>query len=565
MNPSKIKYITLPVRFLLILFILMTNTIVNAQQLCTEYTPKYEIRAVWLTTLGRLDWPSRPTNFDVSAINKQKEELISILDKLKAANINTILLQTRIRATVIYPSAIEPWDECFTGTYGRNPGYDPLAFAIEECHKRGMELHAWIVVMPVGSWNSYGCRVLRKKNSKILMHKDGQGYMNPASPFVASYIASICKEITTNYDVDGIHLDYIRYPEAYRYSSNRHSEKITAIVSAVRKAINTVKPWVKLSCAAIGKYSDLPRKSSNGWSAINTGRQDAQEWLRNGLIDQIYPMIYFRNDDFTPFALDWAENLYGKSMAGGLAAYMLSDHNNNWTLSEIEHQMYLLRHINAGFAFFRTKYLIENIKGLYTFTTTFCPYPALVPPIKNKNNQPPSPTNLNVVYYDNYIGIEWNRPACIPQGGLTFNVYASDNNTINIDDPRNLISNNLRNNYLTIKTMQRLNFAVTSIDRFGNESKPVIFHNITSADIKNKHLFANDGNKLSLPKERQNITHGYVAFKSLSGMIKSTSKINENGQIDISKLEPGCYSIHSINKDGQSHRLGFTIVRHKNK
>lgn len=562
MNLSKIKYITLPVRFLLILFILMTNTIVNAQQLGTEYTPKYEIRAVWLTTLGRLDWPSRPTNFDISAVNKQKKELISILDKLKAVNINTVLLQTRIRATVIYPSAIEPWDECFTGTYGRSPGYDPLAFAIDECHKRGMELHAWVVVMPVGNWNSYGCRALRKKNSKILMHKDGQGYMNPANPSVASYIASICKEITTNYDIDGIHLDYIRYPEAYRNSVNRYNERITAIVRSVRTAINSVKPWVKLSCAAIGKYSDLPRKSSNGWSAINTGRQDAQEWLHNGLIDQIYPMIYFRNNDFMPFALDWSENIYNGAMAGGLAAYMLSGHKNNWSLLEIERQMNVLRYVNSGFAFFRTRYLINNVKGLYSFTESFCPYPALVPPTKRGyNDKVPPPTDLKVKYLNDYIGLTWSLPVYQPDGGLTFNVYASADSHIDIKDPRNLIINNLRDNYITINRNSKLNFAVTSVDRYGNESKPVIFYNNTSVAIKNKYLLSNDGYKLLIPKDLQKTANGYVAFKSLAGMIVGIGKYEKNGEIDVRKLNPGCYSIHSISKDGNAHRIGFTIIK----
>lgn len=562
MNLSKIKYITLLVRFLLVLLILMTNTIVDAQQLDTEYTPKYEIRAVWLTTLGRLDWPSRPTNFDVSAINKQKEELISILDKLKAANINTILLQTRIRATVIYPSTIEPWDECFTGTYGRSPGYDPLAFAIDECHKRGMELHAWVVVMPIGNWNSYGCRALRKKNSKLLMHKDGQGYMNPASQFVASYIASICKEITTNYDVDGIHLDYIRYPEAYRNSTNRYAERITAIVQSVRTAINSVKPWVKLSCAAIGKYSDLPRKSSNGWSAINTGRQDAQEWLRSGLIDQIYPMIYFRNNDFIPFALDWSENIYNGAMAGGLAAYMLSGNKNNWSLLEIERQMNVLRYVNSGFAFFRTKYLINNVKGLYSFTESFCPYPALVPPIKRGNNDKvPSPTDLKVTYLNDYIGLTWSLPKHQPDGGLTFNVYASADTPVDIKDSRNLIVNNLRDNYLTINRNSKLNFAVTSVDRYGNESQPVIFNNNTSIIVKNKYLLPNDGYKLLIPKDLQKSANGYVAFKSLAGMIVGIGKYEKDGEIDVRKLNPGCYSIHSISKDGNAHRIGFTIIK----
>jgi len=109
--------------------------------------PKYEVRAVWLTTLMGLDWPKTKATSAVQR-EKQKQELCKILDQLRAAKINTVLLQTRIRGSVIYPSKIEPWDVCLTGQFDKDPGYDPLAFAIEETHRRGMELHAWVVTVP---------------------------------------------------------------------------------------------------------------------------------------------------------------------------------------------------------------------------------------------------------------------------------------------------------------------------------------------------------------------------------------------------------------------------------
>ena len=112
-------------------------------------TPKREVRAMWLTTIGGLDWP-RTYATNASTIERQKEELRNILDDYQRAGINTVLLQTRVRATTIYPSRYEPWDGCVSGQPGRSPGYDPLAFAIDECHRRGMELHAWVVTIPIG-------------------------------------------------------------------------------------------------------------------------------------------------------------------------------------------------------------------------------------------------------------------------------------------------------------------------------------------------------------------------------------------------------------------------------
>ena len=115
----------------------------------TPAPPHHEVRAVWLTTIGGLDWPSRPATTEAGA-ERQRQELCRQLDALQRAGFNTVLFQTRIRATTAYPSAIEPWDEAFSGRPGVAPPYDPLAFAIAEAHRRGMELHAWVVAYPAG-------------------------------------------------------------------------------------------------------------------------------------------------------------------------------------------------------------------------------------------------------------------------------------------------------------------------------------------------------------------------------------------------------------------------------
>ena len=226
----------------------------NNESLFSAQIPKYEVRAVWLTTLGGLDWPRQRAG-NRTLEQQQKKELTDILDKLKAANINTVLFQTRIRGTVIYPSAIEPWDECITGTYGKRPEYDPLAFAIEECHKRGMEIQAWVVAIPAGRWNSFGCRALRRKHPGLIYPEVWDGVRSQRN----------------NHRTQGrSHADAVKLEQQIR--------NITSIVRSVHNAVKGTKPWVKLSCATIGKYSDLKRSYSNGWNALVKGRQDAQEW-----------------------------------------------------------------------------------------------------------------------------------------------------------------------------------------------------------------------------------------------------------------------------------------------
>ena len=109
--------------------------------------PKHEVRGVWETTLGGLDWPATKAT-TAAGRKKQQEELCTLLDELKASGINTVFLQTRVRGTVIYPSSMEPWDASLTGVTGKDPGYDPLAFAIDQCHQRQMQLHACVVSIP---------------------------------------------------------------------------------------------------------------------------------------------------------------------------------------------------------------------------------------------------------------------------------------------------------------------------------------------------------------------------------------------------------------------------------
>ena len=109
--------------------------------------PKHEVRAVWLTTIGGIDWPHSYAQTSTS-IEKQKNELRRILGQLQSAGMNTGRLQARVRGTVMYPAAIDPWDGCLAGRRGVSPGYDALQFAIDECHRRGMEPHAWKATKP---------------------------------------------------------------------------------------------------------------------------------------------------------------------------------------------------------------------------------------------------------------------------------------------------------------------------------------------------------------------------------------------------------------------------------
>lgn len=548
----------------IVLSIFKFTCICNAQSNIFNKHPKYEVRAVWLTTIGGLDWPHTYAQTPASII-KQKKELTDILDKLKEANINTVLLQTRIRGTVIYPSEIEPWDGCFSGFPGKSPQYDPLEFAIKECHKRGIELHAWVVTIPIGKWNGIGCKNLRKKYPRMIVKNGADGFINPSNSLAALYLANICKEITEKYDIDGIHLDYIRYPEKWNLPviKSEARKNITNIVREIHKSVKAIKPWVKLSCAPIGKFDDLTRYSSHGWNAFKKGCQDAQSWLSQGLMDQLYPMMYFRGNQFYPFAIDWKENCYGKTIVPGLGIYFLSPSEGNWPLEEIKRQMYVSRNNNMGYAFFRNKFYCDNIKEIYTFTKDeFNLYPALTPPMKwIKKDSPLSPQNITTKIIGKNEVISWDKVTSNNEGGIMYNIYASKYYPVDINDARNILATRIENNYLIVKefTKNNLYYAITSIDRYGNESQPTQQIEYEAAPKTDKFI-KNDGKRLLLPNKGQTLDCEYVIIKDLTGNIIAVRPY-KGKYADISKIKNGCYILLSLNKKDIVHRLGFFIIK----
>ena len=436
-------------------------------------TPKHEVRAVWLTTIGGIDWPHS------YASGTQQRELIQILDQLQQAGINTVLIQTRVRATTIFPTTTEPWDGCITGRPGVGPNYDPLQFCIDECHRRGMECHAWIVTIPVGKWNGLGCRQLRQKYPKLIQKIGDEGYMNPEQPQTGDYLARFCAEVTRKYDVDGIHLDYIRYPETWKIKVSRPQGRqyITDIVKKVHREVKALKPWIKLSCSPIGKYDDLSRYRSMGWNANTTVCQDAQGWLRDGLMDALFPMMYFQGNNFYPFAVDWQEHSYGRMVVPGLAVYMMHPREKNWDLEVITREMNVLRQMGMGYTFFRSKFFTDNTKGIYDFTCDFNITPALVPPMTWAGKQAPVAVGqLHVKRGVTSDIVSWQ--VAIDHSGadyLLYNIYASEQWPVDVENPQNLIATRQRELNIHVPHQgHTLYYAVTAMNRYGQESTPLM-------------------------------------------------------------------------------------------
>ncbi|NDV66146.1 glycoside hydrolase family 10 protein [Bacteroides sp. 224] len=460
--------------------------------------PKHEVRAAWVTTAYALDWPKTKAT-SPSGIQKQKAELIDILNKLYEANFNTVLFQTRTRGDVFYQSSIEPYSAMLTGQTGKNPGYDPLAFVIEECHKRGMECHAWIVAIPLGDQNhvkSLGKQAITQKQPAICSSYKKSWYLNPGHKETKEYLFRIANEIITHYDIDGIHLDYLRYPENApnfpdtkefrKYGAGKNikqwrRDNITEILRHIYKGVKQKKPWVKVSTSPVGKYRDTGRYLSGGWNAYHAVYQDAQGWLAEGIQDQIYPMMYFRQNHFYPFALDWQENCNGRHIIPGLGIYFLDPKEGNWKLEDVERQINFTRKNGlAGQAYYRVQHLMNNTQGLYDeLNEVYYDTPALQPPMTWLDNTPPtSPTHIRVVNKKGYITLHWTASTDNDSHNAPrYVIYGSNEYPVDISKPSNILATAVRETEYTYAPVfpweRKTCYAITAIDRYGNESDPV--------------------------------------------------------------------------------------------
>ena len=535
----------------------------------TVAQPKYEIRATWLTTLGGMDWPRHKAT-SAEGIRRQQQELCNILDRLKEANFNTVMMQTRLRGDLIYPSAIETFPEALTGKSGKNPGYDPLAFAIEECHKRGMELHAWIVTIPAGNNRQVkllGKHSVVKKYRQICKQHDRAWFLDPGHPKTADYLSNIVREIVTKYDVDGIHFDYIRYPEnAHRFPDRDthrkygkgkdlklwRRENITNIVRRLYSEVKQVKPWVKVSSSPVGKFKDTSRYSSLGWNAYETVYQDAQGWLKEGIHDALFPMMYFKDNHFYPFVLDWKENDNGRWVVPGLGIYFLSPKEKDWPLEEMSRQLYFTRQSGlAGHAFFRNKFLMDNVKGILDeIQHVFYSTPALIPPMTWQDSIAPSvPTSpIHEFQADGRVRLAWEASKDNHELPVVYHLYASATYPVDTENAHNLFATHLKDTTITGK--EGYYYAVTSADRYGNESAPLALNHAPKSD----NPILNQGNKLMLPSSED--AQKVLICNSIGETI---SKVKYHPEVSLELLPEGFYLVYALDKDGKKTLLGMIL------
>ena len=373
-----------------------------------------EFRAIWVATVANIDWPSKPglSTWD------QQAELVAILNKAVTLHMNAIVLQVRPATDALYSSALEPWSEYITGQMGRapEPFYDPLAFAVEEAHKRGLELHAWFnpyrSLHPTAKSEVAGTH-LSNTRPGIVRRYGKHLWLDPGDTAVRAHSIRVVTDVVKRYDVDGIHIDDYFYPYKEKDSAGvtidfPDTSTYTAYVAAggeldrndwrrrnvdlfvrdLYRSIKATKPWVKFGISPFGVWRPGNPPQIKGFDAYAELYADSKKWLNEGWLDYFTPQLYWpiaRQDLSYPVLLKWwvSENTKGRNMwPGNFTSRVGSTGDQSWKSQEIIDQISATRMQPGagGNVHFSAKVLMQNRDSLVDRLLAG-PYagPALVP------------------------------------------------------------------------------------------------------------------------------------------------------------------------------------------
>jgi uncharacterized lipoprotein YddW (UPF0748 family) len=315
----------------------------------TPPEPPREFRGAWISEVAtNQDWPSKPG----LPAAQQKAELIALLDRAVQLKLNTVILQVRPACDAMYASPIEPWSAYLTGRMGQppQPFYDPLAFAVAEAHKRGLELHAWInPFRALMSENRFPATLnhISKTHPEFIRRYGNEVWLDPGEPAVREYVLRVVMDLVRRYDVDGVQFDDYFYPYPEKDFAGRELEfpddaswrkyggglgrdewrrqNINQFVHGVYQSIKAAKPWVQFGVSPFGIWRPQNPPAIRGLDAYAKLYADSRLWLASGWLDYFAPQLYWPADDFPhsfPVLLNWwsAQNINGRHLWSGLSA-----------------------------------------------------------------------------------------------------------------------------------------------------------------------------------------------------------------------------------------------------
>lgn len=409
--------------------------------------PMTEFRGVWVATVANIDWPSEPG----LPVIKQKEELITLLDKSASLHFNAIIFQVRPAADAMYHSHLEPWSYYLTGKMGRAPlpEFDPLEFIVQEAHKRGMELHAWFnpyrAGHPADKSDEISPDHISKTHPEYVVEYGDYLWLDPGSEGAREHTISVIMDVVERYNIDGIHFDDYFYPypsyaggadfpdqkswNIAQQNGNTLSrgdwrrENVNILMKELSDRIKQTKPHVKFGISPFGIWRPGFPENTTGFDAYENLYADSRLWIKEGWVDYFTPQIYYKMDQIPqpfPVMLDWwlQQNDYDRHIWPGLYTSRLRTQDRNWSREEIIGQIYTSRGFPgvSGAIHFSMKTFLENTHG-FNRQIAAGPHalPSVVPASHWMEDNVPSPPSAEVMDYGDFysLHIEHDKPESV--------------------------------------------------------------------------------------------------------------------------------------------------------
>ena len=491
---------------LCVFFLLLMAGGVFAQVQTGSAYPKREFRAAWIQSVNG-QFRGMPTE-------KLKQNLIGQLNSLQKAGINAIIFQVRPEADALYASRLEPWSRFLTGVQGKapEPYWDPMQFMIDECHKRGMEFHAWI--------NPYRTKTTLKSelapNHVYNIHPEwfvtygDQLYFDPALPESRRHICMVVSDIVSRYDVDAIHMDdyfypypikgkdfpddasFARFGGGFSNKGDWRRSNVNVLIKKLHETIREIKPWVKFGVSPFGIYrnesSDPLGSKTKGLQHYDDLYADVLLWAREGWIDYNIPQIYWHIGhpvaDYETLVKWWARNTENRPLFIGQSVMNTVQNADpkNPSINQLPRKMALQRAYQTigGSCQWPASAVVENA-GKYrdALIAEYHKYPALPPVFDFMDNEAPAKVRkMKPVWTEDGYILFWTAPKYKEEmnRAVQYVVYRfNDKEKVNIDDPSHIVAIT-RDNFYKLpyedgKTKYR--YVVTALDRLHNESKSV--------------------------------------------------------------------------------------------
>jgi uncharacterized lipoprotein YddW (UPF0748 family) len=435
-----------------------------------------EFRGAWIATVHNIDWPSRK---GLSA-GAQQAELRAILDKVAALKMNAVVFQVRPHADAVYASSIEPWSPWLTGTMGRSPGYDPLAFCIKEAHARGIEVHAWFNpfrALSSSSQPTSGNHVTRSA-PHITKRYGSLVWCDPAHPETRARALRVIMDVVNRYDIDGVHLDDYFYPYptgGMKFPDGKSPAQrrayVDGFVSSLYKSVKDRKPWVRVGISPFGIWRPgVPAGIEAGIDSYEQLAGDSRKWLKNGWVDYLAPQLYWRispQKQSFPSLLEWWRQQGSRPVWPGIAtARIQSSDDPGRPASEITNQIDLTRRIGRnwnGHIHWSAKSLVTNRGGIASRLASTYTQPAAVPPMPWVSKRAPAAPGVGASASGSTTTVRWEADATTARIAIQARNGGSWR-TVKIGP--------VGARQVSIARADAI--AVTAIDRFGNTSPPKV-------------------------------------------------------------------------------------------